>query len=115
MIGRSPGVLLDRKKWQVRIFLSLVLVLTAAAQLFPDDISFYQNSRVYLHPMIKSGAKKIRSLAVVSSVVASAEFGVRGIRNKELESEVLVSDDTYIVSEALKKRGWRVDDSSLSI
>ena len=101
----------------------LMLFLAIAGQGFSADISYiFKPSGTYIHRVIKSGEKTIRSVAVLTPTVASVDMGVMIFRpiNKMMElefgplSEEVKSDVAAMISDALRKRGWEVDESTFS-
>jgi hypothetical protein len=92
-----------------------MLFLAITVQLFSRDISVNKPSGTYIHSMIKSREKTIHSVTLLPPAVARQEVGwFNNIKTDELDSEESMSDPAHIVSEALRRRGWKVDESALS-
>jgi len=72
------------------------------------------HAQCYLHPKLSSGEKTIRSVALLPPTAQMKAQGPRRYDFKEKEAEQLASALAGVVSNALKKRGWDVNDSAFN-
>jgi ethanolamine utilization microcompartment shell protein EutS len=69
-------------------------------------------AQTYMHPKLVSREKTISSVALLPPTAQMRAFGFIGYDFKEKEAEQLASALAGVVSSALKKRGWQVNDSA---
>ncbi len=72
------------------------------------------DAQVYLHPIISSGERSFRSIALAPPTADMIAQGFRRSDFKEKEAEQLAAALAGVVSSAMKKRGWAVDVNSLA-
>ena len=89
----------------MRRLVSLILILATAA------LGLY--AKTYVHPKLQNKQKTIRSVVLLPP---TAQMTAEGIKSdfKEKESEPLASAVGIVVSNALKKRGWEVNDAAFT-
>jgi hypothetical protein len=72
------------------------------------------DAQVYWHPIIGSGERSFRSIALAPPTADMIPRGFRRSDFKEKEAEQLAAALAGVVSSAMKKRGWAVDVNSLA-
>ena len=74
-------------------------------------------AQTYMHPKLVSREKTIGSVALLLPTAQMKAWGIigSGFGFKEKEAEPLASALAGVVSNALKKRGWQVNDNALWI
>jgi hypothetical protein len=84
----------------------VLLILAVAVQGLDAD--------AFLHPRLAAGTEAIRAVVLLQATAEMKAQGPRRYDFKEKEGELLASAVTPVVSGALKKRGWEVDDRALA-